>query len=136
MSPHSLTFSNYAELEYRAKSGFCEIIYANLCKTWSEMTVFLPIMLSYKVYVLSKGYTSSSSCSLFTSVIPFFIFNIKYLQDITNNSTKLLYNISTRTIPRGAIFHVCPEAITYNINRRKKKNTKRPCYTPGTRDLN
>ena len=55
----------------------------------------------------------------------FSIFNIKNLQDITNNSTKLLYNISTRTIPRGAIFHVCPEAITYNINR-KKKNTSRP----------
>ena len=75
-----------------------------------------------------------------TSVL--FMLNIKNLQDITNNSTKLLYNIFTRTILRGAIFHVCPEAITYNINRRKKgkkrkkKNTRRPCYTPGTRDLN
>ena len=54
----------------------------------------------------------------------FFIFNIKNLQDITNNSTKLLYNISKRTIPRGAIFNVCPEAITYNINRWKKRNKK------------
>ena len=51
----------------------------------------------------------------------FYIFNIKNLQDITSNSTKLLYNISTRTIPQGAIFHVCPEAITYNINRQKKR---------------
>ena len=87
------------------------------------MLINQPSNCLYNLYLAMNGpKLRNGRSNLLGGVKPtLLIFTIKNIHDITNNSTKLLYNISTRTIPRGAIFHVCPEAITYNINRRKKE---------------